>query len=570
MSARARWLLCALALLGGASRADERILSFASDVRVEPDGGMEVTETLRVRAEGERIKHGIYRDFPTDYKDRLGNRYRVDFEVLSALRDGEPDGHREQRVANGVRVYLGRADYSLPPGEHEYELRYRTRDQLGFFADHDELYWNATGNGWDFPIDAASARVTLPAKPGLAISSIEGWVGPTGSTERAGGARVEDARTAFIESPRALGPREGLTFVATWPKGWIAAPTRTERTVHLVRQNLGLEVSLAGLLGVLLYLSYAWSRAGRDPEPGVIFPRYEPPKGFAPGAVRYVARMGYDNKAFSAALIDLAVKGHVDIDESGGTYTLRRRSAGEGPATAAERALLEALFGEHDRVVLENKNYRPVQKAMKAHKSALAREYARTYFLTNRTLLIPAVLIFAAMLTAVLLIGQLSVPIVAALALSAIAMAVFARLLKAPTQKGRSLLDEIEGFKLYLEVAEKDEINLRNPPEKTPELFEAYLPYALALAVEQPWAEKFARVFSRLEGQTGAAYQPAWYHGRWSGPSFAGNLGAFTSDMSHSFGRAIASASSPPGSSSGSGGGGSSGGGGGGGGGGGW
>ena len=141
----------------------------------------------------------------------------------------------------------------------------------------------------------------------------------------------------------------------------------------------------------------------------------------------------------------------------------------------------------------------------------------------------------------------------------------FYQLLKASTRAGRKMLDELEGFQLYLEMAEKDEMNLRNPPEKTPELFEKFLPYALALNVEQRWAERFSGVFASL-GEGRSRYHPTWYHGsafnRAAVGSFAGGLGG-------AFNSAVSSASTAPGSTSG-GGGGSSGGGGGGGGGGGW
>jgi uncharacterized membrane protein len=138
--------------------------------------------------------------------------------------------------------------------------------------------------------------------------------------------------------------------------------------------------------------------------------------------------------------------------------------------------------------------------------------------------------------------------------------------LKAPTMRGRRFLDEAEGLRMYLEVAEKDVMNFRYPPEKTPELFERLLPYAMALDVEQRWAEKFASVFLHI-GPDGQQYQPTWYHGHhWN----ASNLGAFTSSVGSALTSAIASSSKAPGSSSGGGGGGSSAGGGGGGGGGGW
>jgi uncharacterized membrane protein len=142
----------------------------------------------------------------------------------------------------------------------------------------------------------------------------------------------------------------------------------------------------------------------------------------------------------------------------------------------------------------------------------------------------------------------------------------FYHLLKAPTLQGRKVMDKIEGFKLYLSVAEKDRLNLLNPPAKTPELFEKYLPYALALDVENEWSEQFAEVLARAQ-QDGRPYAPSWYSGRsWDVSRASG----FSDSLGSSFASAISSSSSAPGSSSGSGGGGSSGGGGGGGGGSGW
>jgi uncharacterized membrane protein YgcG len=142
----------------------------------------------------------------------------------------------------------------------------------------------------------------------------------------------------------------------------------------------------------------------------------------------------------------------------------------------------------------------------------------------------------------------------------------FYRLLKAPTLTGRKVLDQIEGFKLYLSVAEKERLNLLNPPEKTPELFEKYLPYALALDVENDWSEQFAAVLAQA-GADGRGYTPTWYHG---GSYHDVGSTRFVSNLGAAFAGAISSSASPPGSSSGSGGGGFSGGGGGGGGGGGW
>ena len=144
---------------------------------------------------------------------------------------------------------------------------------------------------------------------------------------------------------------------------------------------------------------------------------------------------------------------------------------------------------------------------------------------------------------------------------------IFYELLKAPTLAGRKLLDKIAGFKQYIDIAERHELDFKHPKGRSPELFEEYLPYALALDVEQQWGESFADVLAKAQASGGRDYSPTWYHGtQWNNS----NIGVFTSSLGSSFTSAIASSSTAPGSSSGSGGGGSSGGGGGGGGGGGW
>ncbi len=162
--------------------------------------------------------------------------------------------------------------------------------------------------------------------------------------------------------------------------------------------------------------------------------------------------------------------------------------------------------------------------------------------------------------------AAVSIPAALNLAAMAFLNALFYHLLKAPTLTGRKIMDQIEGFKLYLSVAEKERLNLLNPPEKTPALFEKYLPFALALDVENAWSEQFAEVLAQAGTET-QPYSPVWYSGS-SWDSF--HTSRFTNSLGSSFASAISSSSSPPGSSSGSGGGGFSGGGGGGGGGSGW
>ena len=582
-----RGLLLALALLVLAittAVADERILSWQSDIRVLGDSTLEVTETLRVRAEGQQIRRGILRDFPTRYTDRRGQRVVTGFDVIGVTRDGRAEPHALERFANGVRLRIGDAEVFLAPGEYTYSIRYRTDRQLGLFEDHDELYWNVTGNGWDFPIDAVSAQVRLP--DGIAPASIgaEAYTGPQGAQGRDWQAATEPGLATF-RTTRGLWPREGLTIVASWPKGHVSPPSLERRTGYLLRDAWPTLVSTGGLALVLLYYVGVWRRVGRDPPRRVIVPQYQPPEGVSPAAMRFLRRMSYDDRCFAAGVLSLAVQGGLRIEQESagllkrsGKFTLHRTEPAEPTSLSEdERLLREHLFTSGTSLELDNANHAAINAAKLEHLRLLKKRYTPASFRNNGGW-------HALGVALSLLIGVFGVWLPAVkggfgaswwvmtppgwIALGAAAGALVANLtfgwlLKAPTAAGRAIMDHVEGFRRYLDVAEGDELRLVDAPPLTARLYERYLPAALALEVEQRWAERFAAVFAT----SAVSHSPSWYSGDAWGEH---DVTRFTSGFGTSFRGAISSASTPPGSSSGGGGGGSSGGGGGGGGGGGW
>ncbi|MEJ2529458.1 MAG: DUF2207 domain-containing protein, partial [Gammaproteobacteria bacterium] len=307
------------------SLARERILDYHSDISVQQDGSMLVEEQIKVVAEGNQIKRGIYRDFPTEYRDGLNNRYNVSFDLLEVKRDGVSEPYHTKSISNGIRVYAGRSDYVIPHGEHSYTFLYKTNHQLGFFKGFDELYWNVTGNGWDFPIDHASARVHLPGTIPPDEIRVEGYTGPRGSKAQNYTARVDYDGSALFETTTKLNRHEGLTIVTSWPKGYVSEPTDEQKMGRFLRDNSSAGIAIGGIALLLLYYLAAWRKVGRDPEPGAIIPLYQPDSGYSPASMRFISRMGYDNKSFSAAIVNMAVKGYLEIDESRtGVFTLRK------------------------------------------------------------------------------------------------------------------------------------------------------------------------------------------------------------------------------------------------------
>ena len=118
----------------------ERILSYRSDIDIGAEGTLTVTETIRVNAEGDDIRHGIYRDFPTSYQRAGQRRVRVGFDVQSVQMDGRPEHYTTERIANGRRVKIGDADTEVARGQHTYVIRYTTTRQLGFFPGYDGAF----------------------------------------------------------------------------------------------------------------------------------------------------------------------------------------------------------------------------------------------------------------------------------------------------------------------------------------------------------------------------------------------------------------------------------------------
>ena len=572
------FLLC-LFWLPLAVAADERILDFHSDILVVKDGWIEVTETIRVTAEGNRIQRGIYRDFPTAYMDKLGNHYVVDFDVLSVRRNGAPEDFHTQGIRDGTRTYFGSADHYIDHGEHTYVFRYRASRMLGFFENHDELYWNVTGVEWEFPIDRASASVSLGFDVSPQEITTAAYTGAFGYTNRDYRAHLESDGSVYFVTTKSLAPLTGLTIVVGWPKGFIEPPTDMQRLGWLLKDNANLLIAVVGFALLLAYYIPVWLHFGKDPEEGVLVTRYEPPEGFSPASLRFIRQMYYDDKVMTAAIVNLAVKRYLNIEVEEGSdgflgfgkeedeYTLvKTEPLGRPPPMAAgEKELYDELFRGRERVTLVQDNHDVLGRAKSAHSKSLAADYKKHYFRFNGLLNVPAIILLV--LTVVMSLREGPSPLaIIVMVLMAVTTIVFASIMKRPTMRGRKLLDEIMGFEDYLHIAENYETELRNPPEKTPRLFEKYLPFALALGVDQSWSERFASILREAQMPDGSPYQPVWYGGSWD----RFNAGSTTTAITHSLNSAVTHSVSPPGSSSGGGGGGFSGGGGGGGGGGGW
>ena len=395
-------------LVGGTARAEEYFDRYHSDIALAKNGTMTVTETIRVYAEGNAIRRGIYRDFPLTFADAEGREKEVGFKIVSVERDGRPEPYRTENIRRGVRIYFGSADVLLDHGFHQYRLTYETTRQIRFFDTHDELYWNVTGTAWAFPIHRASATVTLP--PGVRAEALTFFTGPLGATEK--NARAENrGNMATFETTAELGPQEGLTIGVKMPAGSIDKPTAAEERALFLKDNRNLFLAFGGLILVVGYYLWAWVSVGRDPPRGVVVPRWDAPDGMSPALVNYIDEKGFGGHgwtAVSASFLNLAVKGLVELSDLANSITVTRTGKPvEGALPTGEAALLSEMTSEGSHFSIQKSNGKRVQKLGADFRDAMEREHRHKYYLANWPQVIGGILLSLACLAALVIFGSL-------------------------------------------------------------------------------------------------------------------------------------------------------------------
>jgi uncharacterized membrane protein YgcG len=522
-------LLVFLAVLPAAAR-QLVIQHFDEQVVVNADGTIDVTENIQARFNGTNW-HGIYRSIPVEYTTPEGLNYTLFLDVLSVTdSDGQKLKYEQSQLGRNTRlkIYVPDADNST----HTILLTYRIHNAISYDQDHDELYWNVTGNEWDAPIESASVIVVLPT--GVTGLHAIAYTGVFGSRREDARVEVTD-NSVEIQTTRALGFHEGLTAVVGFDKGFVHPPSAAAKIILFLRSNWPLFIPVI----VFAVMFYMWWTRGRDPEHGSVTVQYDPPDNLSPGECGTLV----DNEAgmsdITATLVDLAVKGYLTIEQKveshmlglthskGYIFHMKKPPTEWGSARPHEQAMLTALFdaGASPDVKLsdlQNHFYTSLPSIRDGIFDALM---ADGYYLhrpdTVRqaylgTGIVSAVLMVAGGLWLSSVTGIAQTTWVIAGIISGLIICGFGWFMPARTISGWQTLKKVLGFEDFLGRVEKDQIERL---EKTPELFEKYLPYAMALHVEKKWVQAFSGI---------TLQPPQWYQGGY-GNSFVPYL--FISDL---------------------------------------
>lgn len=544
---------------------------FHSEIVVHEDASCTITETIFVTFHRER--HGIYRDIPYKYRTDLGETMRMPITVLSVTDDRDTKRQSKvEQVGNVIHIRIGDPDRYVT-GSQVYVITYTVHNALLFFDNHDELYWNVTGDQWEARIEETSATITLPEAARGAEFLYGCYTGRRGSTQTEC-TWDSDSRGATFRTRHSLEVNEGFTIALGWPKGVVKEPSAWQR--FWWRMNFRNNWILIVPFLVLLFMFRQWWRYGRDPKVGeAVTVQYDPPKHgnqpLTPAEVGALIDERLDPRDITASVISLAVKGYLRIEEKtrkilffeSTDYELIRLKEADASLGVFESRLLHALFPSGASTVqvseLKNKFYKHLPSLKTAIQQMLMQKkffVAEPDKVRNKyvlfALLVAMVVFFIGLATA----GGFPIrPIFAAIA-SGLIIGAFGVAMPAKTRQGALANIHARGFLEFMERVERDQ--LERMGEK--DLFYRYLPYAIALNVGDQWARAFEGIYSQ---------PPDWYRSargltHFSTSGFSQSLTAATASMSS------AMYSAPRSSGTSGGGGGSSGGGGGGGGGGSW
>ncbi len=553
-------------LLAAPALAQEKIDSFDTQIMINADATINVTETIKYNF-GDTEHHGIYRDIPIKY-DRDGNNFNLRISDINVTDvNDQPYNFVVSYPGDNVDIKIGDADIYVS-GIKTYIINYKIRRAINYFTDHDELYWNVTGNEWDVPIDKASATVILSQNIALGDLQKSCFGGVYGSKTACDkdtyiyNQTDKVAANGVFFSQNNLDSYEGLTIVFGWPSGIVHKPTTEEYLMDFLSDNRG--VFLFIIIGLGCYLF--WQFKGKDPVGrGTIIAEYDAPEGLSPAEVGTIVDEKTDKKDISAEIIELAVKGYLKIKrEMTGTifkkpaYTLIKLKDSATISVAHEQKLMEAIFsGSSTEVDLEDLHEDFYKDYQRITKDIYNLTTTNGYFPKNPSKMRNSFLVLGLVINFIIYIisGSLATSVgLLSCALAAIIVIIASRFMSQRTAKGVLAKEQILGLKLFLTVAEKDRLKFHNAPEKKPELFEKLLPYAMVLGVENQWAGQFKDIYKQ---------PPNWYSSDGNLTNFnsavlVSNLSNFSSQANSTLYSAPASASS--GSSGFSGGGGSGGG----------
>lgn len=489
------------------------ITKFHSDITIQKDSSFTVCETIEVKFH--RPRHGIYREIPFKYRDEFGRTIITPTTVLSVKDEcGKPWKYQVKKSGSVIHIRIG-DPRRFVSGDQTYVITYEVENAILFLNDHDELYWNVTGNDWKADIISASAEVSLAIKEESKNLWAAGFTGTYGSKASECDVEAKDNRGKFI-AHKSLAPGEGLTVAFGWDKGLVSPPPPWKKFLWRInlRENW---VFLIPILSFLWMLNL-WYRKGRDPRVReAVAVLYEPPKVenrfLTPAEAGTLVDEKLDPRDITSTIVGLAVKGYIQIEEvkkeglvfDRSDFYLNKIKEPDRELSSFESELMKRLFSLSGSRITVSSLINKFYKELPSLKKILFGELIQNkFFLTDPEkvrnlyfLMGFLVIVFGGFALAFFSPHEIWRGFIAS-GLTGFPILFFGRHMPAKTKAGALVYTAILGFQEFMNRAERDRLERMGDKD----LFSRFLPYAIALDVADNWAEAFEGIYQE---------PPSWY-----------------------------------------------------------
>jgi len=546
------------------SHSKERITRYDVVISIKDQGALHVVENITVKALGQEIKRGIYRDYPI--KQFMGSRRleRIEFNLLDVQRNGQPEPWAMSEMPAVIRTYIGDQNKKINMGEHTYRLEYTVNRQIRFKQEYDELYYNAIAHGFSFPIESASVKVIYPNNSLLEYTAFTGAIGSKDSD-----VTVQNPSESSIlyTLTKPLGVNQGVTIGVKFKKGAIEKASPEQYTAWLLSDfNRAITVAKY-VLFYLIALLCAWLCLGVRLKKGIIIPQFSPPKDISPALCHLLTNRKLTLNTFVVATISLISKEFMRVTQQQNGFTLHKNTPKNNNTSLSqdEEAIYTTVFSSLKEIRFSGTYNSTLSNAKNSFFNYFIIHHTHKYIAANRAAILLGVLFFSIFIVSILIsdiyIREIAVLFIVGLLFSAaclaicagfvisifkrmyppifvlgvfsifacyasytflmeifaghewhfevliiwlcivisiFALVVFCSNVSRLTPAGQKLLDQINGFKWYLTIAEKETLRHQDLtlPSKTPKLYQQNLPYALALGVENAWSAYFSEELS--------------------------------------------------------------------------
>jgi hypothetical protein len=527
------------------------VQNFDSQIVVNKDSSLDITEKITADCGQAVGKHGIFRILPEQINLATGETIKTPVKLLSITDlSGQPLKYTSSENSNDTVTWkIGDPDKTVQ-GVNYYQIHYLVGNAIRFGnPDFDELYWNLSGNFWDLEIDKFHADITFPSEVNSSKSAVEYYTGGLGSKSKSlANFYWKTPNILAFDSTGTLALGQGITASVTFPKNIFTPyqPGFWEKYAMLFFAAIPIVV--------FLICFYFWWKYGRDPKvKKTVIAEYEAPGDLAPMELGMLMKNGgFSNDFVTAEIINLAVKGLIGIKEKNDKilfftskdyeFSRKKNEAEEAKLNSSQKNILSDLFEKGELVKLsslKNSFYKSVKEIEKDVKESLIGKNLITKTGGVLRVIFSVAGIFLMFIS--FPSGSSSFSFAASLFLSGLIIFIFSFVMPKRTLAGAELNWQIKGFKLFMETVDKN----RAAFYEKENIFEKFLPYAIIFGITGLWIKKMKEIYGE---EYFANYAPAWYVG-----SVAGfNADSFTSTMD-SLSSSISSNTSAP---SGSGGGG--------------